>query len=62
MPWLVASCKSATNQPSGTEPRDVVVEDHELLDEEEAASEVDTSALVFVTVIYVAALEGASDR
>jgi hypothetical protein len=32
-PWLVASCKSATNEPSGTEPRDVVV------DEGEAASE-----------------------
>jgi hypothetical protein len=30
-PWLVASCKSATNQPSGTKPRDVVVEDRELL-------------------------------
>jgi hypothetical protein len=40
----------------------VVVEDRELLDEEEAASEVGTSAAVFVTVIYVAALEGASDR
>jgi hypothetical protein len=38
------------------------VEDRELLDEEEAASEADTSAAVFVTMIYVAALEGASDR
>jgi hypothetical protein len=35
----------------------VVVEDRELLDEEEAASEADTSAAVFVTVIYVVALE-----